>query len=356
MADSPPAGAPRRWTERPLIQLTLVRAREFLREPEAVFWTFLFPVLMTVGLGLAFRSKPADVARIAVVAPAPPELMTRLGGHHELEVQLLDDSAAAKALRTGKIALILAPGADGAVEYRFDDTRPEGVAERRLTDDVLQRATGRTDPVAVSDTHVRERGSRYIDFVVPGLLGMGFLGNGVWGTGFAIVDARRKRLLKRLVATPMPKPAYLASFVLARMGVLVFEAGILLLFARFVFGVPLRGSLITLGLICLVSSLSFNALGLLVAARPRTLEGASSLMNLAMVPMWVLSGIFFSATRFPELTQPFIQALPLTAVNDALRANMLEGASLAQVAPELAIVLAWLVACFFLAMRLFRWQ
>lgn len=347
---------PRRWTEGPLVQLTLVRAREFLREPEAVFWTFLFPILMTVGLGLAFRSKSAEVSRVAVIAAAPGELSATLDRHPLLEVQVLDDSAAAKALRTGKIALVIVPQPNGAVEYRFDDTRPEGVAARRLADDALQRAAGRTDPVAVRETQVRERGSRYIDFVVPGLLGMGLLGNGVWGTGFAIVDARRKRLLKRLVATPMPKSSYLASFILARIGVLVLEAGVLLLFARYVFGVPLRGSLVTLGLICLLSALAFNALGLLVAARPRTLEGASGLMNLSMVPMWVMSGIFFSASRFPDFIQPVVQALPLTAVNDALRANMLEGATLAQVAPELAIVVAWLAVCFVVALKIFRWQ
>jgi ABC-2 type transport system permease protein len=348
----------RRWSERPLVQLTLVRAREFLREPEAVFWTFLFPVLMTVGLGIAFRSKPESAAKVVVLANAPAAEATaaRLSGNRLLEVQLLDDSAAARALRTGKVALVIVPQAAGSVEYRFDDTRPEGIAARRVADDVLQRTAGRTDPVNIRETRIRERGSRYIDFVVPGLLGMNLLGSGVWGTGFAIVDARRKRLLKRLVATPMPKPAYLASYVLSRIGLLVLEAGVLLLFARLVFGVPLRGSLGTLALICLLSSLTFGGLGLLIASRARTIEGASGLMNLTMVPMWVFSGIFFSSTRFPAAIQPVVQALPLTAVNNALRANMLEGATLAQTAPELAIVAAWLLICFVVAVKIFRWQ
>ena len=242
------------------------------------------------------------------------------------------------------------------MQYRFDDTRPEGIAARRLADDALQRAGGRTDPISVTDARVRERGSRYIDFLVPGLLGMNLLGSGVWGIGFSIVDARRKRLLKRLVATPMPKAAYLASFILSRIALLVLEAAVLLLFARFAFGVPLRGSFISLAVICVLSALAFGGLGLLIASRPRTIEGASGLMNLAMVPMWVFSGIFFSSTRFPAVVQPFVQALPLTAVNNALRANMLEGASLAQVTPELAIVTAWLVVCFAAALALFRWK
>ncbi|HEV8149100.1 MAG TPA: ABC transporter permease [Gemmatimonadales bacterium] len=350
--------AERPWSERPLVQLTLVRLREFVREPEAVFWTFLFPVLMTAGLGIAFRSKPESAARVALLAGAPAarETAARLSGNRLLEVQTLDDSAAARALRTGKLALVLVPQSDSTVEYRYDDTRPEGVAARRLVDDALQRARGRSDPVKVRESHLRERGSRYVDFVVPGLLGMNLLGSGVWGIGFSIVDSRRKRLLKRLIATPMPKASYLASFLLSRLTFLVLEAAVLLLFAALVFGVPLRGSLPALAVICLLSALAFGGLGLLVASRQRTIEGASGLMNLTMVPMWVFSGIFFSASRFPAVTQPFIQALPLTAVNNALRANMLEGATLAQVTPELAIISAWLLVTFAVALKIFRWQ
>ena len=347
----------RPWSDHPLVQLALVRLREVWREPEAIFWIFLFPVLMAGGLGLAFRSRPAGITKVAVLAGSPWSEQTaqRLKVDSLLEVQVLDDSAAARALRTGKVAIVLVPDS-GSVAYRFDDTRPEGLTARSRVDDALQRSAGRTDPLGVSEEIVREKGSRYIDFVVPGLLGMNLLGSGVWGLGFAVVDARRKRLLKRLIATPMPKWAYLSSFVISRLALLVLEAGLLLVFAALVFGVPLRGSLTSLALICLLSSLAFGALGLLIAARPRTIEGASGLMNLALVPMWVFSGVFFSSSRFPEAVQPFVQALPLTAVNDALRANMLEGATIAQVAPELAIVAAWLVATFVIALKIFRWQ
>ncbi len=347
----------RRWADRPLVQLTLMRAREFFREPEAVFWTVLFPILMTTGLGLAFRSKPAEAGRVAVLGSAPEaEAVAARLRSSALDVAVLDDSAAARELRAGKVALLIVPQPGAAVEYRFDNTRPDAVVARRVVDDLLQKSSGRTDPVSVRETLIREPGSRYVDFVVPGLLGMSLLGSGVWGTGFPIVDSRRRRLLKRLIATPMPKSGYLFSLVISRIVVLVIEAGALLVFARLVFGVPFRGSLVGLGLICLLGALAFGALGLLVASRARTLEGASALMNLSMVPMWVMSGIFFSSTRFPALFQPFVQALPLTAVNDALRANMLEGATLTQIAPELGIVTAWLVFCFFAALALFRWQ
>ena len=268
----------------------------------------------------------------------------------------MGDSAAAEALRTGEVALVVVPAGAGQVEYRYDDTRPESRTARLLVDDALQRAFGRRDPIAVRDRLVREPGARYIDFLVPGLLGMNLMGSGIWGLGFAIVDARKKRLLKRLIATPMSRAAYLSSFVLSRLTLLCIEVGLLLGFGVLVFGVPLRGSLLLLVAICLLSSLSFSALGLLIASRAQTMEGVSGLMNLVMLPMWIFSGVFFSASRFPDAIQPFIQALPLTAVLDALRANILRGAGWQAVAPELGIIVAWMVVSFVLALRLFRWR
>jgi ABC-2 type transport system permease protein len=347
----------RRWTEHPLVQLTRVRYREFFREPEAVFWVFIFPVLLAAGLGIAFRNRAPERTVVGIVADRPAaDLAAALQHEKELKVLLLSDSAAAQALRTGDVALLVARLPAGGVEYRYDDTRPESRTGRLLVDDALQRAAGRPDPVPVADRLIRERGARYIDFLVPGLLGMNLMGSGIWGLGFAIVDARKKRLLKRLIATPMARWQFLASFVLSRLTLLFLEVGLLLGFAVLVFGVPLRGSLPLLVTICLVSSLAFASLGLLIASRAQTMEGASGLMNLVMLPMWIFSGVFFSAARFPDQIQPLIQALPLTAVINALRANILRGAGWQTVTPELAIIAAWLVVCFVLALKLFRWR
>jgi len=359
-APTPAPAVPERrgFRDRSLVQLTLVRYREFLREPEAVFWVFVFPILLAAGLGVAFRNRPADVQHVAVLSTAPgaTALAGALRADSALAVQLLDDSAAARALRTGAVALVAIPRGGHAVTYRFDDTRPDARTARLIANDAVQRAAGRTNPVAVGESRVRERGSRYIDFVIPGLLGMNLMGSGIWGIGFAIVDARKKKLLKRLIATPMSRAEYLASFLLSRLTMLFFEVVTLLAFGALIFGVPLRGSLPGLAMICLVASLTFGAMGLLVASRARTVEGASGLMNLVMLPMWVFSGVFFSASNFPRAMQPVIQALPLTAVNNALRANMLQGASLVSLWWELAIALAWLVAAFLLALRIFRWK
>ena len=353
-----PERAPRSWKDSSLAQLTLVRFREFLREPEAVFWTFAFPIILALGLGVAFRNKPADVIAVAVVTgtPSGDSLNAHLARAAGLKVQAMSDSAAERALRTGDVAFVAAPKPAGGIEYRFDDTRPEGRSARSIVDDALQRAAGRADPVSVSEKKVQEKGSRYIDFVVPGLLGMNIMGGGIWGLGFAIVEARRKGLLKRLVSTPMPKSQYLASFVLSRFVFLILEVIVVLGSTSLLFGVPVRGSLVQLLVVCVLSALAFGGLGLLIASRARTIEGASGLMNLVMMPMWVLSGVFFSSNNFPKVAQPFIQALPLTAAINALRATMLQGAGWGVVAPSLAIIAAWLVVTFTLALRLFRWR
>jgi ABC-type multidrug transport system permease subunit len=220
----------------------------------------------------------------------------------------------------------------------------------------VQRAAGRRDPVAVGERTVSEPGSRYIDFVVPGLLAMNLMGSGIWGIGFSIVDARRKKLLKRLIATPMSRAEYLLSFLMQRLVLLVAEVSALVLFGILVFGVPMRGSWLQLALLCFLGSLAFGGIGLLIASRARTVEGASGLMNLVMLPMWVFSGVFFSASNFPAAAQPFIRVLPLTAVIDALRGTMLEGASLSQLGPQMATIAFWLVVPFVLALRLFRWR
>jgi ABC-type multidrug transport system permease subunit len=337
-----------------------VRLREFLREPEAVFWTFVFPLLLAAGLGLAFRSRPPEVVRVGVVVEAGAALaapsLAALRADRGVVVETFPSRAAAQnALGTGEVALVALGGGAGA-EYRFDPARPDARLARLLVDQAVQRGAGRADAVPVAERVVSEPGSRYIDFFIPGLLGMNLMGSGIWGVGFAIVNARSRKLLKRMVATPMSRAQYLGSFLISRLAFLVVEVGVLLGFAALVFGVPVRGSLVQLAVVALLGALAFGGLGLLVASRARTTEGVSGLMNLVMLPMWIFSGVFFSSANFPRVVQPFVQALPLTAVNDALRATMLRGAGWGAVAPELLVIAAWMVATYAAALRLFRWR
>ena len=342
----------------PLLELTRVRFLAFLREPEAVFWTFVFPILLASGLGIAFRSRPAEVVKVAVVSRGAEaeRVQHALAADSLLDAALLSDSAATEALRMGTVALVVRASTPTSVEYRFDEARPESRDARLLVDRAIQRAGGSYSPVATSDSYVSEPGSRYVDFVLPGLLAMNLMGSGIWSIGFAIVDARSKKLLKRLVATPMRRGHYLASFLTMRLGLMVIEVSVITAFGHWVFGVPMRGSLLTFFTITLAGTLSFGALGLLIASRARTVEAASGMMNFVMVPMWVASGVFFAASRFPSVVQPLVQALPLTAVVDALRLNMLQGAGFTGVWGELAILTVWIVVAFILALRLFRWR
>ncbi len=351
--------AERGFMGQPMVQLTLVRFREFIREPEAVFWTFVFPILLAAGLGIAFRQQGLEQLQVGVITKpgADTSVVAAMRRDSTLVLKAYDDSAGALALRTGKVALLVIPGAArDSVQYVFDRGRSEAASTRLVVDRAIQSGAGRIDPVRASDTYVTETGSRYIDFLVPGLLGMNLMGSSIWSLAFAIVTARNKKLLKRLMATPMSRLQYLLSFLNSRLVFLILEVVTLVGFGYLAFGVPLRGSLATLMLIALLGAVSFGGLGLLCASRARTVEAVSGIANFVMLPMWVFSGVFFSSSNFPEAVQPFIRLLPLTAVNDALRANMVEGAGLMRVGGELAIIAAWLAACFVAALRIFRWK
>jgi ABC-type multidrug transport system permease subunit len=343
------------WRAHPLVQLTRARVLEFLREPEAVFWVFVFPLLLAVALGVAFRSQPPKPLPVGIEAGTQAEARrAALAASGALVPQVLDAGDAEKALASGKVAVVVR--ATDPPTYWFDPTRPESREAKLQTDDALQRAAGRVDPLAPQEEKLTARGSRYIDFLVPGLLGMNLMGTGMWAIGFSLVQQRNGKLLKLYVASPMRRWHLLAAQILGRLVFLTLEVTVLLVFAALVLKVPVRGSILLLAIVAVVGAMTFVGLGLLVASRPRTIEGVSGLMNLVMFPMWIGSGTFFSTERFPAAVQPFVQALPLTAINDALRGVMLHADGLRAVAPELAILATWGVVSFVLALRLFRWQ
>ena len=339
----------------PLVLLSRVKFLEFVREPEAIFWVLVFPVLLSLALGIAFRAKAPEPLAVAVCeGKGAAEAAQALGTDPGLRPKVLAEADARESLRGGKVALVVIPG--DPLTYWFDPVRDESRVARLAADAALQRAAGRTDPRASQLREMTEKGSRYIDFLVPGLLGMNLMGTGLWGIGFSIVTARSRGLLKRLVATPMRKRHYLLGQMMGRMVFLIPEVAFLVGFAHLAFGVPVNGSLAALALIASLGAMAFTGIGLLVAARPRTIEGVSGLMNFVMLPMWIFSGVFFSPSRFPDAILPLIKLLPLTALNDALRAVMIDGATLASVAGELCILSVWGAAAFALALFLFRWK
>lgn len=338
--------------------LCLARFREFYRETEVIFWSFIFPILLAVGLGIAFRNRPADVLPVAVVSgPGAEGVVQALSASPLLTVSVMSDEDAARALRVGKVTLAVIAGAPGApVAYRFDPSRSESELARARVDGLLQRAAGRRDALVARDDKVSEPGARYIDFLIPGIIGMNLLNGGMWGVGFALVDMRMKKLLKRLIATPMHRADFMLSIMTMRVGFMLIEVSFLLAFGRLAFGLPLRGSLVSVYALGALGSLSFGSIGLLLGSRAARIEAVMGLMNVVSMPMLITSGVFFSSERFPAVVQPLIRALPLTAFLDALRAVLLEGASLSSQATRIAILAAWGIVSFVVGLRLFRWS
>ena len=316
---------------------------------------------MIVALGIAFRNQPVEP--VCGRCNRKPES----GGHprclitadhpDRFKVEIVPDDQARLRLRTGKADLIALPvETSTGYELRFDPTRPDSVLARNAVDDQLQRASGRRDVAEIAQVKVDEPGGRYIDFLVPGLLGMSLMGGGLWGVGFVTVDMRIRKLLKRFLATPMKKSHFLGGIMISRLMFMVPEVLVLLGFSRVAFGVVNHGSLISVAVLILLGAIMFAGIGLLMASRANTIEAVSGLMNLVQLPMWIASGIFFSSERFPDAVQPLIRALPLTAVINSLRSVMLEGAGLSAQLPRIGIMLGWGVVSFVLALRWFRWR
>lgn len=348
---APPASAAARS---PLLQLSLARLRAFYREPSTLFWSFGFPILLTLALGVAFRSRPPEPVRAAVVAgPGAEAVRAVLAAGEGVEAAVLPADAARSALRGGQVAVVVGPG--DPPRYALDPTRPESRLARAVVDDLLQRVAGRRDAFAARVEASTEPGARYVDFLVPGLLGMNIMSSGMWGVGWVIVEDRQKRLLKRMAATPMRRGQYLAAFVVMRLLFLLVEGPVLVGFAMLAFGTPLRGRVAELCAMMVLGVFAFAGLGLLVGSRARNSQTVAGLVNLVMMPMFVFSGVFFSSRNFPAAMQPAIRALPLTALNDGLRAIMNDGASLASLWPEVAVLAGVGAASFALALRWFRW-
>ena len=339
-----------------LWQLSVARTREFMREPEAVFWTFFFPILIAFALGIAFRGGEPGPIHVGVERGGPGDVaFAALDSADVLVPRWIEPEDVDRALRDGDVALVVRAGPD-RLAYRFDPSRDESRTARLAVDDAIQTAAGRRDVRPVEDERVVARGSRYIDFLIPGLIGLNLLSTGLWGSGFTIVRMRSGKLLKRLMATPMRRGDFLLSFVMGRMVWLGAELALLLLFAWLVFDYVVAGSLAAALVISVIGAFTFSGLGLLIASRARTTEAVSGLMNLAGMPMWILSGVFFSYDNFPKAMHPFIQALPLTALLDALRAVMNDGLSILATWSQLAILAAWGIGCFVVALAIFRWR
>lgn len=357
-SDPEPATTPTYW---PLWHLTVSRLRLFLREPAAIFWVYGFPILMLVSLGVAFRDDPKEEIAVDVIKAnggrEPPEelrtLQRQLAADKRFKLTIAPTEDWRKRLQAGKTDLVIESGEDG-IRFWDEPRRPESRLARYAVEAVLLRDSS-TSP-APPIQHLDQPGSRYIDFLLPGMIGMGLMGGGMWGVGFVVVDMRVRKLLKRFLATPMRRTDFLLSLMFSRLLFTLADVVVLVAFGYYVFGVRCQGSYLDLTAIVLLGGAAFAGVGLLTASRAQTLETVSGLMNLIVLPMWVLSGVFFSSERFPEAAQPLINLLPLTALNQALRLVMLEGQPLTAMLPQLGILAGYAVVTFAIALRIFRWR
>ena len=282
------------------------------------------------------------------------ELHQALSADDALDVSRRDAAAANNELRTGKVSLVVEPGT--IPTFRFDPTRPESRVARLEVEAALDHAAHRPAPLLKQDQPVTQEGSRYIDFLVPGLIGMNLLSAAMFGIGWTMVEARGRKLLKRLAATPMPRSAYLGSYILGHLVLSTAMLVFVIAFARLAFGVHVFGSYLAVLFISLFGAASFAGLSVLCATRTENSEVYAGMSNAITLPMFVASGVFFSSGHFPDLIQPVIQLLPLTAFIDALRAVMTDGATLVSQWPRLLVLTVWGVLSFVLALRWFRWN
>ena len=346
----------------PLGQLVLTRLREFYRRPGAVFWVYGFPLMLAGVLGLAFQNRPVERIPVDVSADghggaeAAAAVKAKLEHDPRVAVAVGSDRDCRDRLRAGKTGLVVIPATGpGRYEYLSDPNRPESVLARAAADSALVRADV-PGLAAPTDVKFDEPGGRYIDFLLPGLVGANLMGGGLWGVGFVVVDLRVRKLLKRFLATPMRKRDFLLALLLSRAIFTLVEVIILLVFGWLAFGVGVRGNVLALAALIVLGAACFGGVGLLVASRAETIETVSGLMNAVMLPMYLLGGVFFPADQFPDAIQPLVRALPLTALLDGLRAVMNDGSGWAAAARPAAILAVWGGVCFAVALRYFRWR
>jgi len=342
----------------PLLQLVHARVLVFLREPATLFWVFLFPVILALVLGMAFRDRPPEPPRIGVVTGIASSATLHDIYAKSARVHLAEAPAEELQRKLDKGAIDVIVGLDeaGAATYHFDPQRAEARLARLVVDEELQRHYGRADPVTISERTEMPRGARYIDFLLPGLIAMNLMGSALWGVGYGMVAERSKKLMRRFATTPLSRTQFIASYIISRLAFLALEVAFLIGFGALVFDVEVQGNVGLLMLVALLGVMCFTGFAVLCASRTASVEVVSGFVNALTLPMWLLSGTFFSYERFPEVLQPIIRVLPLTALNDALRAITNDGAGVAAIAPQLAILAGWGTVTFVIGVRLFRWK
>jgi ABC-2 type transport system permease protein len=371
-----------------LWQLITALFREIIREPGVLFWGILFPILMSLGLGLAFTKKADVIRKVAIInnreisensaensvvgdflqkncEKNPSAESNSWNWKYVIKDAKLGNSIfmfynmkwdeAMKFLKRGTINVLLVDLKD-SLEYHFDPMN----SDAELTYLKLSNIVGKGEVIsakAISEIKpLTVTGTRYIDFLVPGLITMGVMMSSMWGISYGIIEKRSKKLLRRLVATPMKKSHFLIALITVRILMNFIESSVLLIFALFAFKMSIQGSISALILTYLAGNIAFAGIAVFASSHTSNTEVGNGLINFVVFPMMVLSGIFFSYQNFPDWSLPVIKNLPLTMLTDGVRSIINEGAGYHEVALPILILLSVGVLFFTAGLKIFKWH
>lgn len=371
-----------------LWQLIVSLFREIIREPGVLFWGILFPILMSLGLGLAFTKKADVIRKVAVIGSSETssavietnvvarflmnscEKNTSSDKEAWLWKYVIKDeklgnsiflfysmqwTEAMQLLKRGTINVILLDRND-SVEYHFDPMNPDA----QLTYLKLAGVIGKGEILQqYSNSEIKPltiTGTRYIDFLVPGLMTMGVMMSCMWGISYGIIEKRSKKLLRRLVATPMKKSHFLIALIIVRTGMNFIESTVLFFFAMAAFKITIQGDISALIIMFLAGNIAFSGIAVFVSSHTSNTEVGNGLINFVVFPMMVLSGIFFSYQNFPDWSLPVIRNLPLAMLTDGIRSIFNEGAGYHEVAMPIIILLSVGTLFFAAGLKIFKWH
>jgi len=333
--------------DRALLQQIKVRWLEFKREPSALGWVVCMPIFWMVILGYAFSNPKPEVYGVGVIDGSKvgdTEVAETLQKSAQIKLRHGNDADLETRFRRGEIALVVS-ATDGSLKFELDPTNPEASRARFFVDDLLQRSQGRVDTITSTSENRTVRGGRYVDFLIPGLLGLSVMSTGLFGVGMSIVSNRKENLLKRYLATPMRPGTYLLSHVFGRFISLAIEFVAIIGSGFLIFGFGIEGSWLAFLAFAILGAACFTAMAMLAAARTKSLPTISGIANLLSIFMTMSSGVFFSKNNFPDSIVPFLDLIPLTALNDALRKIALEGAGFSENLRELLVLCVVTTVC-----------
>lgn len=342
-----------------LFQLILTNFRVFFREPAIIFWALFFPIVMAWVLGIAFSKKGESVRTVYVTGQSVPEKLTgekvfgeNSGNPSRIRFKNTGEEEAGTAIKQGVIAIYIEVVGDSLI-YHFDPINPDAQLTHLILESGLNGIPNRESKTSIEP--LKAKGMRYIDFLVPGLIALGIMNSCIWGIGWSLIETRMKKLLRRMVATPMKKSLFLSAYMINRIILGGFETLLLLLFTWLYFGTEITGNVAAFVTVFLAGILAFSGIAILIASRTAKTEIANGLVNLITLPMMILSGIFFNYHNFPDWAIPVIQALPLTLLADSIRAIFIEAAGFTEILKPVAILSATGVVTFGVGLRMFKW-